>query len=287
MPIADWTVPFELTSGVFAGATTLPINQQTASGIYLLREDGCSLQNTVRATKENIPQEDGAILHRRFLAGMEMNLAVQFWQDTSNLACDDLLQTMYDDLMGYLYGLLNAGDNQGRISWSPAGGSSATSTQRMLDDIRLFSYPTEAHQKGFPMELSFTLDCALPYAEDLTQSTVALNDTGVIVTNSGNRPTYPVWKMNGGGGTYSITDLTTGEFFEYDPNFPNAPDLDSGDYIEINTFRDTAYKNGDGANCKPGINMEASAFFPLSPGDHMIVLGSGTTGTALWNNSWA
>jgi hypothetical protein len=284
MPIADWTVPFQLTSSIYAGATTLPFNVQTSNGIFLLRDDACKLENFTRLTKEDIPQSDGAILHRRFVSGMEMSLTVQFWETTSSIACGDLLQTMYDDIMGYLYGLLNAGDNEGRISWTPSGVN-----VRMLDDIRLHSYPAETHGATQPMELSFTLDCALPYAEDLTQSSAALDDVGVVITNTGNRPTFPVWQLTGPGSdnSFSVTDLTTGDYFEYDRNFPLSPVISSTDYIEIDTFRDTAYKNGNGANCKPGINMETSSFFPLGPGSHQIILASGTTGTVLWNNAWA
>ena len=90
MPLADWAVPFELTSAVYSG-TMLSINSQTANGLYLLRPEGCSLVNQVRSTKEMVPQEDGAILHRRFAAGMEMTLAIQLWEDTTKIACDSLL----------------------------------------------------------------------------------------------------------------------------------------------------------------------------------------------------
>jgi phage-related protein len=152
----------------------------------------------------------------------------------------------------------------------------------------LLSYPVESQQPGSPYEVSFTVDCALPYAEDLTQSTIALDSTGVTVTNYGNRPTYPVWKLNGPFTQQSLTNMTTGDVFYYDENFPGAPNIGAGEYIEIDTFRNTAYKNGSGANCKPGIDMELSEFFSVAPGSHTLVLSSpGSTGTALWNNAWA
>ena len=291
MPLADWTVPFTLTSSVYS-ATTLSLNTPVVftagTGTFFLRGEGCSLTNQVRQTKEFVPQEDGSILHRRYVAGMEMGLAVQLWQDTETIACDTLQQEMLDSLMGYAYGLLNAGDNQGRVSWVPSGGSSVVSGSRMLDDIRLLSYPVESQQPGSPYEVAFTVDCALPYAEDLTQSTIALDDVGVTVTNYGNRPVYPVWQLTGPFSQQSLTNMTNGDVFYYDDTFPGAPVIGPNEYIEIDTFRNTAYLNGSGANCKPGINMELSDFFSIPPGSHTIVLSDpGSTGTALWNNAFA
>lgn len=285
MPIADWTVPFDLTSAVYS-ATLLPINQLTTfasgTGIYLLRQDGCSLNASVRATKDNVPQADGSILHCRFLTGMEMNLAVQMWESTDYPACDALLQDMTDELMGYLYGLLNAGDNEGRISWTPAGQS-----VRMLDDIRLFTYPSESFPGGVN-ELAFTLDCALPYAENLTQLSPSI--PGAVV-NSGNRPTYPVWKIYGPYTSFTLTNTTTNESFSYNGALPGAMSITGGDYIEINTFNNTAYRNGNQQNVKPGIDMLASDFFSINPGSNTITLaysgGVGGASVGLINAAWA
>ena len=150
MGVSNWGLPFYLTSKVYTddpepdteAPDPLPINQVfTLRGgeqvKYLLRPDGCSLTNSVRETKDFIPQADGAILHRRFTAGMEMQLTIQMWETSEQIACDAVLQQMLDTLNGYLYGLINAGDNQGRIAWLPAQGWNI----RMLDDIRLLSYP--------------------------------------------------------------------------------------------------------------------------------------------------
>lgn len=284
MPIADWTVPFSLTSAVYS-ATLLPFNEafsfSAGSGIYLLREDACSLNTDVRSTKDNVPQADGSILHCRYLTGMEMNLTVQLWENQANPACDQLQQEMMDTLMGYLYGLLNAGDNQGRISWTPNGGSSATSTQRMLDDIRLLTYPVETHT-GVLAELAFTVDCALPYAEDLTQLAPSIPGT---VVNAGNRPTYPVWQIY--SGNFILTNTTTGDTFAFDDSQPGCPDVGAG-YVEIDTFRNTAYLNGNLANLKPGIVMDSSDFFSIPPGTHTITCpGVGGASRGLINPAWA
>lgn len=289
MPVADWTVPFTLTSSVFSG-TPLDINTPVTftggkTGTYFLRPDGCSLTNQVRQTKDFVPQADGAILHRRFTGGMEMTLVIQLWQDTSSIACDTLLQEMIDDLMGYLYGLINAGDNEGRISWAPEGGSSASSTSRMLDDIRLLAYPTGEQQPGLPYEVTVSVDCALPYAEDLTQ----LNPTiaGAVV-NNGNRPTYPVWQVSASAFTLTDTSVTPNAVFQFDDSLPGCPNVGAG-YVEIDTFRNSVTIVTGGptlSNGAAGVVMTASDFFTLSPGSHTITLSAGT-GVCLINAAWA
>lgn len=304
---ADWTVPFSLRSKIYTNNPTplgvnddpIALNEQVTfnngTGYYLLRQDGCSLVNQVRSQKEFAPQEDGAILHGRFTGGMEMTLAIQMWQNATAVACDELLQEMVDTLEGYLYGLLNSGDNEGRITWEPAGGSSnvpGSNGRRMLDDIRLLTYPTGAQAPGQAYELGVTIDCELPYAEDETQLSVNLTDAGlgVTVTNYGNRPTFPVYRLDGGWSTQTLTNTTTGDIFVYDDTLPDAPNIGVGEWLEIDTFRNTVTK-GPAAptliNADAGIVMDGSVFGPLLPGDNQIELFvTGSTGIALVNGAW-
>ena len=302
MPLADWTVPFELTSAPYAAATTLSFNTPvvftSGTGTFFLRGDGCGLNNQVRQTKEFVPQEDGAILHRRFLGGMEMSLAVQLWQDTETIACDTLQKEMLDTLMGYAYGLLNAGDNQGRISWMPSGGSSTASTSRMLDDLRLLSYPVESQQPGSPYEVSFTVDCALPYAEDLTPLNPGISGGGGTVVNYGNRSSYPVWQVYNGSGAhlaFTLTNTLTGDSFSFDDTLPGCADIASGEYVEIDTFRNSATKVAAGpvlSNVAAGVVMTTSDFFLIPPGSNTITLVASTgsiggSSQCLINSAWA
>ena len=294
MPLADWSVPFTLTSAVYSG-TLLDINTPVVftagTGIFLLRPDGCTLTNQVRQTKDFVPQADGAILHRRFTGGMEMNLAIQLWENDTQIACDTLLQEMLDDLMGYLYGLLNAGDNEGRISWVPSGGSSTASTGRMLDDIRLLSYPAESQQPASPYEINVTVDCALPYAEDLTQLSPVIPANPVV--NNGNRPTYPVWQIWGTGSTlaFTLTNTTTGDSFSFDDSLPGCANITSADYVEIDTFRNSVTKVAPGpvlSNVAAGVGMTTSDFFLIPPGSNTITCpGVGAASTCLINSAWA
>jgi len=310
MPLADWSVPFLLTSADYS-ATKLDINTQTANGLYLLRPEGCSLVNQVRSSKEFVPQEDGAILHRRFAAGMEMTLAIQLWETHDKIACDDLLQEMLDTLMGYLYGLLNAGDNEGRIQWLPDGFSSTASNYRMLDDIRLASYPVESQQPGSPYEITVTVDCELPYALDLTEVSQSLTGGSGTITNYGNRPLYPVWKIAGPFVAVTITNTTPtpDQQFVWDSTLPGSVTaLDNDDYLEIDTFHNTVtkFKNGLPSACvfntavatlfngAAGIDMLNSEFFLIAPGANAITVSyiSGNTtnnncSLALINSSFA
>lgn len=300
MPLADWSVPFTLTSSAYS-PTPLTFNTPFAfpsgTGIYFLRADGCSLNNQVRQTKDFVPQADGAILHRRFVAGMEMTLAIQMWESDSQVACDTLLQEMVDELMGYLYGLLNAGDNEGRISWVPEGGSSATSTSRMLDDIRLLTYPVESNQSA-AYEVGFTVDCALPYAEDLTQLAPSIAGGGGTVVNNGNRPTYPVWQIYNGSGAnlaFTLTNTTTGDSFSFNDALPGCANIASGEYVEIDTFRNSVTKVAAGptlSNVAAGVVMTTSDFFSIPPGSNAITLTASTgsiggSSVALINSAFA
>jgi hypothetical protein len=294
MPLADWTVPFTLTSTPYT-STLLSLNTPTVlasgdSSIFYLRPDGCQLNATVRQTKDNVPQADGSILHRRFMTGMEMNLVVQMWQDNDKIACDSLLEEMLDLFMGYAYGLLNAGDNEGRISWAPTFGSSVSSTSRMLEDIRLLSYPVETQQPGSPYEVALTVDSVWPYAADLTQLSPSLSGGSGTVLNLGNRPTYPVWKIYGPYDAFVLTDtsVTPNAIIRWDQTLPGAgAALTNAEYIEIDTFRNSVTKVAAGpvlSNVAAGIDMTASEFFTISPGSHSITV-SYTSGNATNNNS--
>lgn len=287
MPIADWTVDFSIRDRVWApGSQELLLNQTIAfsagDGAYMLDQGGCTLGATVRAEKENVPQADGSILHCRYVTGMEMQLAIQLWDASLDQpACDSLLQEMLDELMAYLYNLINADDDDGRVYWQPAGVN-----QRMLDDCRLLVYPAEQHPDSGIMGVTVTLDTQWPYSVDAAQLSPTLPGN---VTNAGNRDTYPVWKIYYPVSYTTIANSDTGEQFSWDSSRPGTGGpLDPGDYLEIDTFKNTVYKNGTGANLKAGIVMESSQFFTIPPGTWPITLSEGSASSVcLINAAWA
>lgn len=281
--IANFAYPivFDLTSPY----ANLSFNQQiVGSGIYLLRNSGCSVGPSTRTTRNNIPQADGSIPHHAFLTGTEMVLAIQLWEEQGDTkpACDDMLQEMLDNLLGALRSLLNAGDNEGRISWDVYGGGG----DRMLDDLRLLVYPTVALNDDGVTEVTVTVDTQYPYAEDLNQVETNVSGT-TVVTNGGNADFWPVWKVNGAFAAFTLVNNTTGLQIEYDSAQPGASAVGGGDYAEIDTFGGTIFLNGNGADLSAGIVALNSDDFPLVPGPNSITLTGAASADVLVNAAWA
>lgn len=280
--IANYAYPivFQLTSPFANLAFNNPLGN---GGVYLLDNSGCSIGPTTRSTSDNIPQADGAILHHRFLTGTQMTLAIQLWEeDREKPACDDLLQEMQDDLLGAFRSLLNAGDNEGRISWDVYNGGG----DRMLDDLRLLVYPTVAINTDGITVVTVTVDTKYPYAEDLTQ--ISTNVTGTTpITNGGNADFWPVWKVNGPFSAFVLLNNTTGLQIEYDASQPGAASVGGGDYAEIDTFGGTIFLNGSGADLSAGIVELNSDDFPLIPGANSITLSTAPSADCLYQAAWA
>jgi len=290
MPIADWTVPMILTTPY----GTIDLNGTlVGGGAYLLRPDGCKMGVGVRSTKDDVPQADGSILHHRFLTGTEMVLAIQLWADKGDSlpACDAQLQGLLDDLLGAMRSLLNAGDNAGRISWTPAGQNA-----RMLDDIRLAGYPLEAIvDTSAGMELTVLIDTEYPYSQDLTQTRTGIADGATtVITNGGTAAYYPVFQANRLNGVtsgsscsgFTLQNLTTGIDFVYDSTLPGAIAIAGGSYGEIDTFRNSIFRNGNLTNLKAGVDELASDYFLLETGANSIKI-VGCDVDVLWQNAWA
>jgi hypothetical protein len=295
MPIADWTVPFTVT----APTGTLLINQQFTVESHTVRNVfnpvECKLGPTlgelitrlerIRATKDNLPQSDGSLLHHRFLPGMVMNLSIEFWDDTTALpACGSVLQAMLDDLMLVFRALQNAQDDQGRISWVPDG-----QNERMLDDIRLLTYPAEEIVNDTAgLKVVFAVDSPWPYTEDLSQTVTNIVAANTI-TQTGTAPYFPVFKVYGPGTNFQLMNTS-----DLDPiGNPkvivwSGSGIGGGDYIEISTFRNTMFKNGDQADELYGLDFTLSDFWQLLPGDNGVTLsGDFASVDVLWQPAWA
>jgi hypothetical protein len=276
--VPDWSAPtqFDLTNP-YNG--TLSFNVQTASGLYLLDSDGCSLDFEVRSTKQNVPQASGSILNTRFLTGAVNPMTVSLWEDEDTIACGTVLATMLDDLSGALRSLLNAGDNEGRLAWEIAGGN-----ERMLDDLRLLVYPTYTEGKGAPGIVTWTCDSQYPYAQDLNQTlTPCADGVPVTLTNDGSADYDPVFKVNqlnnvvSGSAVNDFTiTVTKGAVvvqFVYSSAFPGAVPISAGGhYAEITCFANTIYLDGSGANLDAGIDQLNSEYpqFPIGTFDVQI-----------------
>jgi hypothetical protein len=293
MAIPSWTPPtvFDLTNPY---SSTLTFNEQS-DRLYLLDEQQCSFDITVRATKSDVPQADGSILHHRFLTGVEMTLVIQLWQTANRPACDSLLREMHDDVMGSFRSLLNAEDNQGRLAWNIDGGN-----ERMVDDLRLLVYP--AYRKTDPLGIvTVTVDSQFPYAQDLNQTRTSCAD-GVpeTLTNTGSSSYQPVFLVNmfntviGGSAVHDFTiTLTQGPNsvqFVFDDSLPGGPPISASRFAEINTFENTIYQKVTeggvaGANLKASVDELSSEYmeFPIGTFDIQI---DGCDMDVLWAPAW-
>lgn len=81
------------------------------------------------------------------------------------------------------------------------------------------------------------------------------------VTNEGNEFTSPVFRINGPFTSFTITNQTTDEYIEI------TDDLDNDEYIVVDTYNKTIYKNGTENIYN---NMTAGYFFNLVPGFNYI-----------------
>lgn len=287
MAVGSWDTPFYLVTD--QGSLTLNEPASTDGG-FLLDVDACAAGVAMRASKDNVPQADGSILHHRFVTGYEMHMELELWTPAPNnvLACyttDPSADYLNDTLMRHLRAMV---DGNGRVLWQPAYGDT-----RLMDQVKLLQAPVITVSPGGPSRVAFTLDSPFPYIMDYTQIVTALSG-GVsdTLSNIGTAPFYPVFKVYGPVSQFTLTNITTGKSFSYDADQPGAQMIGTGEYAEISTFGNTIYLNGDQDNLKPGIVIATSDFFPLAVGDNEIIAyGDGTLGPypdvdVLWQAAW-
>lgn len=268
----------------------LLLNDVNASdGYFIVLDDGSVGGTTVRSSKDDIPQADGSILHRRFLTGYEVTFAIAYATGPEMFATcrtTPTSQAMNDTLMRHLMELVH--DN-GRILYTPTN-----QAVRLLDQVQLLSGPLVSIEPGLT-RVVFTVDSPFPYSIDYTQieTIIGGSDNPMTLTNGGTAPMYPVFQVYGPTDYFVISNNTSGLSLTYDADLPGAPSIGMGDYAEFDMFRNTVYLNGDGANLKPGIDITVSDFFPLIVGDNEIeMLGNGTFSSppaethVLWQNAW-
>lgn len=263
MPIADWTVQATLAS-VYGD---LSLNA-TSGDRYLLDNSKCDMWQDVRAQLVNIPQEDGSLVSERFWTGTRLKLCVQLWED-DGIACDDDLQRMVDTLAKHAGSMLKAAWS-GRFLWDPDGDDI-----RMLDYMQMTERMTFQQPAGGAMEATLLFDSPFPYAIDFTQIDTTTSGSTVL-NNVGNTTFYPVFKVTGGG-PFFLSNDTTGLAIDYTGTY-------SG-YAEIDTFRNTIYENGNGANLKDGLDVQNSDFWGLVPGNQVVSITGGTV-EILWQAAW-
>jgi hypothetical protein len=258
--VPDWSAPtqFDLTSPYGNLVFNVPTTVEGMPCLFLLNMEACKFRIGVRDTSQNVPQSDGGILHSRFLTKTEIDLSIGLWEDEDNAACEELLAAMTDALSGAFRSLLNAGDNAGRLAWEVAGKNT-----RMLDDCRLLVYPDYDEQDVAHKIFTATIDSAFPYAQDLTPqfTSIAAGDTEII-DNTGTADYFPVIRVSGPAAGFSITIGTQSM------TFVNA--IGGGDFVEVNTFNNTIFLNGDEDDELNGLDVLNSVFPVLVPGNNTV-----------------
>ncbi len=273
--VPKWAAPIQFdVTNPYNGTLILNV---ASDRLYLLNQEACSFDITVRSTTDNVPQADGSIIHHRFLTGTQMPLEIQMWENPEQVACGPLLAEMVGDLTGAFRSLLNAGDNEGRLTWQIEGGN-----DRILDDIRLLVYP--AFRMDGPLGvITVTVDSQYPYAQDLTQQlTTITNGNTAVLANTGSADYYPVFQVsNLSGSTFTLENVTTGIEFNYNNALPGALAISGADYAEIDTFRNTIFLNGNGANLKAGVVELSSDYWSLVTGGNTVGI-TGADVDILW-----
>lgn len=290
MPISDWDCPARLITP----QGTIYFNEEAqAEGRYLQIKEGCDAGANTRATRNPVPQAGGSILNRGFDDGYLLRLSLVYYaRDFHDPACstsDPTLADVDDFLMLHLRAILDGG---GRYIFSPPGVN-----ERLLDELRLVERPVITVESG-QTSVAFTLASPFPYTIDFAQILTQLSagSPSAVLDNTGTAPFFPVYKVYGPFDTFEIdTDQLDDEGnpfrIVYSDTLPGAVPVGGGDYVEIDTFRNTIYLNGNGASRKAGISIIESDFFTLNPGNNTITVSGGGSNAApdvdiLWNPAW-
>jgi hypothetical protein len=258
-------------------------------GFYLLRREECRMGFTLRSTVDDISADDGSIVHKVLASGYEVRLSAELWAfpgtdgNRGEPASGAVLVEMNDLLMRHLNRCRD--DGLARLIWTPTGGS----PQRMIDD--LFWTDDEESSNGGGNDqvwvMTWGMRSPFPYAQDAAENTTTITDgNSDTLLNAGTARFYPVIKIYGPATDVTITNDANDGIIHYDSAQPGAVAIGGGDYVEVDTFRQTAFLNGDVANRLPGIDPFVTEFFKLEIGNNLI----GVTGAdidILWQSAWA
>lgn len=287
MPISTWDGPARLITP--EGTCYFNEPAQT-EGYYIQLKEACDGGADLRATRANVPQSGGSILNLGFDEGYLLKLGLVYQIDPQLDDCERKLSDQDDFLMLHLRSIESGG---GRYIWTPGPGK----PERLLDNLQLYIRPIVTVESG-QTGVQFSLASPFPYAVDFTQTLTQLSagSPSAVLDNTGTAPFFPVFKIYGPFDSFEIDTDQLDEFGDpmkilYQDILPGAVPVGSGNYIEIDTFRNTAYLNGFGASRKAGISIIQSDFFTLNPGNNTISVSGGGSNPApdvdiLWQAAW-
>lgn len=293
--MAEWSIPFTLKTpkGTLKFNTGQGGSGVNANDLYLFDEAKCHAGlASLRTQNDDSPQSDGAIFHRSFKSYYVASLDVELWlgaPGSADPACEADRVRMLDNLMLHVNALvdpeladLEAGNCQ--FKWDPSGAIPA----RMMNQVRLLTWPQETLETPL-MTLAFELESPFPYTMDVAE-TVTVIDASETVTNLGTTDFFPVFKVHGPVSQFSIQNATDLMFIDYDAALPGAVAIAGGHYAEIDTFHNTIFLDGNGANLMAGLDVATSDFWQLVVGANSLSYTSDNVLSScemLWNNAWA
>lgn len=287
----EWDIPFTITTPY--GDLTIGdfSNPEPLSGVTLALDPGkCGTAAGLRLTRDNIPQGDGSIIHREFTEGYTMKFGGWAMLDRDTPACAAELRVFWEEVQRHMHVLLGndvpLNSDNARIGWQPTGFGDT----RLLTNLRILEEAV-ASVEDVITTVAFALHSPFPYAISGTEQTTPAQEGGgsVVVTNGGNTPAFPNFKIYGPlVGFVQITNVTSGKTFVYDTALPGASVIAGGDYAFVGTFAQNIYLNGDEDNLKPGVDVQQSDFWTLEPGDNTITVDgdSGVQVDIIWNDAW-
>jgi hypothetical protein len=103
----------------------------------------------------------------------------------------------------------------------------------------------------------------------------------VTITNNGTSFNFPVFKVYGTYASFTLNNETTGESLIY-----GGATITSPDYIEFDSFNNTAFLNGNSTDELPSIDIMSTLWPTIQPGANVFSI-SGADADVLWNPSWA
>lgn len=256
---------------------------------YMLLPDKCKAERDLRLTRTFRPQNDGELVHRKFAAGLQFDLAVELWtaddgaSEPSGPACDTQRRIMYDKLSGQLYAIIR---DYGGWVWAPS--TIIPIPDRRLNLMQLVDGPKQERDGIFTV-VTFSLRSPFPYAVNDELLTTSVGDgSSTLLANEGTAPYYPIVRVYGPTDTVTVENVTTGQSLVYlgAGALPGSISIPGGDYADFDFWEETAFLSDGVTRLKAGIDLSATDFWTLVPGDNQIAT-VGANVDILWRIAWA
>ncbi len=278
--------------------TGYPTSLTEGSG-YLLQYIGNDSAGTgaIRAPYEDRANKRGAFGHIfRRSAGFLQVEGIICGADRGEVAeMSDALRAISEPLL----------EIEGRYYYNPSGsfrsaGGTFTAhgigaTDVRFNPCRLYEDPDIQHQPrsthalaqlgGALKAFAMTFMMMDPIWLTLTQDSASNVGATYTIPNDGSADTFPVYKVHAVSSPCTQFIIARSDGFEIKWN----GSLAAGHYIEINTYNETMYTDGNGSDRLGGLDLASSDFFTSRAGGDLITftsIGGAATLDVLSNDAW-